>query len=255
MRIVKDTETGEPVLAFDQRGVGCLEQLVTARHQMYANVYWHRAVRSATVMFKHLFYIFQRIFPERELLEKLFFKAGSDDRLLLLLEEHLERHRRKIRSQDPNVEAAIHLARVVSGRNRRLYKAVVQCDHGTKTTRCYGEHSYRAQRGKAKKIFDILAAEGMWGPEAKRMGAHNVLIDCREDWWPPFETIQILNAQGKSESLEKQATTVKQLGESFRKQACKLRVFINVDVLKPEFAAKNRRFEVETVIRTNLEQK
>src|ERR1019366_2762280 len=62
MRILDDKQKiGSMVLVFDVRAVGSLEQFATARHQLYANVYWHRAVRSATVMFKHAFYLFQQL--------------------------------------------------------------------------------------------------------------------------------------------------------------------------------------------------
>ncbi len=37
-----------------EKGVSALESLMFARYQMYRNVYWHHAVRSATVMFKRL---------------------------------------------------------------------------------------------------------------------------------------------------------------------------------------------------------
>ncbi|HEX9705994.1 MAG TPA: HD domain-containing protein [Gemmatimonadales bacterium] len=43
-----------PVLALHEKGLSALESLVFAKYQMYRNVYWHHAVRSATVMFKRL---------------------------------------------------------------------------------------------------------------------------------------------------------------------------------------------------------
>src|SRR5205807_2941329 len=89
MRIAKDKESGFASLAFDERGVGPLEQLAVARHQLYANVYWHRAVRAATAMFKHLFFLLQQLVPNSAKLEDLFYSAGSDDRLLRKIEECL----------------------------------------------------------------------------------------------------------------------------------------------------------------------
>src|SRR4029450_2971551 len=35
-----------------EKGVSALESLLFAKYQMYRNVYWHHAVRSATCMFK-----------------------------------------------------------------------------------------------------------------------------------------------------------------------------------------------------------
>ena len=43
-----------PVLALQEKGLSALESLLFAKYQMYRNVYWHHAVRSATAMFKRL---------------------------------------------------------------------------------------------------------------------------------------------------------------------------------------------------------
>lgn len=45
---------GEPVVALTEKGLAPLESLLFAKYQMYRNVYWHHAVRSATAMFKRL---------------------------------------------------------------------------------------------------------------------------------------------------------------------------------------------------------
>src|SRR5256885_13014123 len=41
-------------LALHPKGLAALESLLFAKYQMYRNVYWHHAVRSATTMFKRL---------------------------------------------------------------------------------------------------------------------------------------------------------------------------------------------------------
>jgi uncharacterized protein len=45
---------GRPTLALAEQGLAPLESLLFAKYQMYRNVYWHHAVRSASVMFKRL---------------------------------------------------------------------------------------------------------------------------------------------------------------------------------------------------------
>jgi len=45
---------GTPLLALQEKGLSALESLLFAKYQMYRNVYWHHAVRSATAMFKRL---------------------------------------------------------------------------------------------------------------------------------------------------------------------------------------------------------
>ncbi|UCG87886.1 MAG: HD domain-containing protein [Gemmatimonadota bacterium] len=45
---------GSRTVAVHEKGVSALESLLFAKYQMYRNVYWHHAVRSATAMFKRL---------------------------------------------------------------------------------------------------------------------------------------------------------------------------------------------------------
>ena len=48
------TVVPERGLAVTEKGLAALESLLYAKYQMYRNVYWHHAVRSATAMFKRL---------------------------------------------------------------------------------------------------------------------------------------------------------------------------------------------------------
>jgi HD superfamily phosphohydrolase len=54
MLILAHPETGEPTLGVREKGLSALESLLFAKYQMYRNVYWHHAVRSATAMYKRL---------------------------------------------------------------------------------------------------------------------------------------------------------------------------------------------------------
>jgi HD superfamily phosphohydrolase len=45
---------GSETVAVHEKGMSALESLLFAKYQMYRNVYWHHAVRSATAMFKRL---------------------------------------------------------------------------------------------------------------------------------------------------------------------------------------------------------
>lgn len=47
-----DTGGGTRAAGVHEKGVSALESLLFAKYQMYRNVYWHHAVRSATCMFK-----------------------------------------------------------------------------------------------------------------------------------------------------------------------------------------------------------
>ncbi|MCE2941636.1 MAG: HD domain-containing protein [Gemmatimonadetes bacterium] len=54
MTVVPDPHTGRPKVGLVAKGLSALESLLFAKYQMYRNVYWHHAVRSATAMYKRL---------------------------------------------------------------------------------------------------------------------------------------------------------------------------------------------------------
>ena len=52
--IVPMPGTGRPGVGIMEKGLSALESLLFAKYQMYRNIYWHHAVRSATAMYKRL---------------------------------------------------------------------------------------------------------------------------------------------------------------------------------------------------------
>ena len=52
--IVSDPATGRAGVGIMEKGLSALESLLFAKYQMYRNIYWHHAVRSATAMYKRL---------------------------------------------------------------------------------------------------------------------------------------------------------------------------------------------------------
>ena len=52
--VLDDPETGKPEIGVLEKGLSALESLLFAKYQMYRNVYWHHAVRSATAMYKRM---------------------------------------------------------------------------------------------------------------------------------------------------------------------------------------------------------
>ena len=54
MLIVSDPESGKSAVGIREKGLSALESLLFAKYQMYRNVYWHHAVRSATAMYKRV---------------------------------------------------------------------------------------------------------------------------------------------------------------------------------------------------------
>jgi HD superfamily phosphohydrolase len=52
--VVPHPDSGRPTVGVHEKGLSALESLLFAKYQMYRNVYWHHAVRSATAMYKRL---------------------------------------------------------------------------------------------------------------------------------------------------------------------------------------------------------
>ena len=54
LTLLRDPVTGQRTIGLAEKGLSALESLLFAKYQMYRNVYWHHAVRSATAMYKRL---------------------------------------------------------------------------------------------------------------------------------------------------------------------------------------------------------
>ena len=54
MVLVNDPITAMKTVGVAEKGLSALESLLFAKYQMYRNVYWHHAVRSATAMYKRI---------------------------------------------------------------------------------------------------------------------------------------------------------------------------------------------------------
>ena len=52
--LVDDPKTGRRAIGVQEKALSALESLLFAKYQMYRNVYWHHAVRSATAKYKRL---------------------------------------------------------------------------------------------------------------------------------------------------------------------------------------------------------
>jgi len=71
-------------VALHPKGLAALESLLFAKYQMYRNVYWHHAVRSATAMFKRLV---RRAIAARRLKPEDI-AVATDDALIHELQQH-----------------------------------------------------------------------------------------------------------------------------------------------------------------------
>jgi HD superfamily phosphohydrolase len=105
LTIVTDPDRGTPAVGVSEKGLSALESLLFAKYQMYRNVYWHHAVRSATAMYKRL--------VDGAL------RAGSlgAETLARYTDEGLL-HELAVRAPSPLLAAL---------RERRLYKRIFEC--------------------------------------------------------------------------------------------------------------------------------
>jgi uncharacterized protein len=103
--LVDEPETGRRVVGVLEKGLSALESLLFAKYQMYRNVYWHHAVRSATAMYKRL-------------VDEALTAGEVDARSLSTFDDEGLLHRLAERGVPPLLAAL---------RERRLYKRVLEC--------------------------------------------------------------------------------------------------------------------------------
>jgi hypothetical protein len=119
--VVEDPATGRMEVGVREKGVAALESLLFAKYQMFRNVYWHHAVRAATVMYKRI--VVDALAGRLLLPEELV--GQTDESLLFLLES---RARTGVAGEgDLDGAVAERVGRWVAGlRSRRLPKRVAE---------------------------------------------------------------------------------------------------------------------------------
>ncbi len=103
--LVDEPATGRRVVGVLEKGLSALESLLFAKYQMYRNVYWHHAVRSATAMYKRL-------------VDEALTRGDVDAASLSAFDDEGLLHRLGERETPPLLSAL---------RERRLYKRVLEC--------------------------------------------------------------------------------------------------------------------------------
>jgi len=103
--LVDEPRTARRVVGVLEKGLSALESLLFAKYQMYRNVYWHHAVRSATAMYKRL-------------VDEARAAGDVDARALSTFDDEGLLHRLGQRGTSPLLPAL---------RERRLYKRVLEC--------------------------------------------------------------------------------------------------------------------------------
>jgi HD superfamily phosphohydrolase len=198
LTIAHDPTARRAVVAVREKGLSALESLLFAKYQMYRNVYWHHAVRSATAMYKRLVgdALAAGVLRVREL-------ATFTDEALL--------HELEARMQSPLLHGLRH---------RQLYKRAFECP-AADLPGDMGEW-IAADRGRTLRAEDALAGELGLAPgellldypeKTQMLGLDMALV--RRDG-----TVQRLTASGLPGAIN-----LPQLSEQLYRSARWLRVF------------------------------
>lgn len=105
LTVVADPHSGALRIGVLEKGLSALESLLFAKYQMYRNVYWHHAVRSATAMYKRL-------------VDEALAGGALDVKELARLTDEALLHTLEHRAPSAMLDAL---------RNRRLYKRAFEC--------------------------------------------------------------------------------------------------------------------------------
>lgn len=112
MTMVENPETGKPELGLKEKGLVNFEQLLYAKFNLFRSVYFHRTVRSATVMMREL--VVQAL--ETGLLEAEELETWTDEELFILLRSRVAEADEQGRRYEHIIEMTDRIL------NRRLYK-------------------------------------------------------------------------------------------------------------------------------------
>jgi uncharacterized protein len=86
LTLLPDPLTGRLEVGIHEKGLSALESLLFAKYQMFRNVYWHHAVRSATALYKRLV----RDAVESGLIDSAAMVGRADEEFLALVEARAE---------------------------------------------------------------------------------------------------------------------------------------------------------------------
>ncbi len=189
---------GRRTVAILEKGVAALESLLFAKYQMYRNVYWHHAVRSATAMFKRLV----RESVVDRALDPAALPAATDDHLMHDLLE----------SDRTGLAQAL--------RERRLYKRVLEAipadlpapppawlrGDAARLAKAEDRLARLAGLGPAELLIDLPFKDAMLGLDLPIVGRDGAVRRLTRSGWP-----------GRMD--------LPPMAESLAESACRLRVF------------------------------
>lgn len=200
--IVQHPETHRSAVGIHEKGLSALESLLFAKYQMYRNVYWHHAVRSATAMYKRLV----AVSLDAGAVDAATVARDTDEGLLVRLE-----------SQALPPDAAAQLRGI---RTRRLHKRAYECPAATLGDEV-GEW-IAADYPLTRRVEDALASE-------LGMPAGSLLLDYPAKTQMLGLELPMRRRDGRVELLTaagwEGAMNLPRLSDEFYRSARRLRVF------------------------------
>ena len=148
LTLVQDPVSGRVEIGVLAKGVAALESLLFAKYQMFRNVYWHHAVRAATVLYRRM--VADAL--DADLIDADALVGLTDEALLFMLEE-----RAQAQSGD---ESARRVGRAVSClRDRRLPKRAGELTAAEMAAGAAAGHWLSQDSPLRRQVEDRLAEE------------------------------------------------------------------------------------------------
>lgn len=224
---VTDNE-GRYQLGLTPKGISAAETMLTARYQLFAEVYWHKTCRAAVAMFKEAF---RRAVGGRQIKQSTFEHAAfnSDDG------RFLEWVATNLRASDPQAADELVGNALMGGGERNLYKRIVTYAPAwalTITQRFYSEmgaRNLRQQLNLRATIVKRLNQEGRRLKDWRKIREHQILVDV-----PPANKARLggdilvrypAGQDPSTQSLEQTSELVKSLTPAFNQKAQRIRIF------------------------------
>lgn len=221
LTLAREKPTGRLEIAVTEKGLSALETLLFSKYQMFRNVYWHHAVRAATVTFRRLI----ETALSAGLLDRDDLTGPTDEELLAMIAHRIERTTGGAR-RDPASSTGRTAALLEALTTRRLPKRVIEFFGDSLPDRVSSWISDREDL--VIQLEDRLAAE--WGlsegsvvidyPGSPGMMELNLLLVRRDGG------VQRLTGQGARGLID-----LPRLGRSLYHSARVLRVFARGDVV------------------------
>ena len=154
LTLARETDGAPLEVAVTEKGISALESLLFAKYQMFRNVYWHHAVRAATVAFRRLV----EGALEAGLLAREELAGPTDEELLARLAGRMEDDPATGRGDEGSGPSLVVLRTLLEGlSNRRLPKRALELYGDELPTDLAGWIPGR--RELVRRVEDRLAAE------------------------------------------------------------------------------------------------